>query len=66
MKMRVLIGIVLWLTIITTVVNAQPTVLFEEESYDFGEVTQSDILEHTFVFKNTGTETLIIQKVTSS
>lgn len=49
-----------------SVASAQPVIFFEEESYDFGEVIQTEQLEHTFVFTNTGTETLIIQKVTSS
>jgi len=47
-------------------VLAQPVISFDEESYDFGDVNQGDVLEHLFVFRNTGNEPLLIEKVTSS
>ncbi len=43
-----------------------PEIMVSEEEYDFGEVKQGDVLEHTFKVFNIGTETLVIQKVTSS
>lgn len=47
-------------------VLAQPVISFDEETYDFGDVNQGDVLEHLFVFRNTGNEPLLIEKVTSS
>ncbi|RME69091.1 MAG: DUF1573 domain-containing protein [Nitrospirae bacterium] len=57
---------VLFICLTVSLAHAQPSIVFEEESYDFGEVIQTERPEHTFVFKNTGTEVLVIQKVTSS
>lgn len=39
---------------------------FEEKSYDFGEITQGDKVEHVFKFKNTGDTDLIIKNVKTS
>merc|ERR1712154_351220 len=33
---------------------------FEEESFDFGDITQGDEVEHTFKFKNVGEVPLVI------
>lgn len=49
-----------------SVVIAQPSIFFIEEIYDFGEVTQGNLLEHTFLLSNNGTETLVIEKVTAA
>ncbi len=41
-------------------------ITFEEPEYDFGEVREGDIVEHTFVFKNTGKVPLSILNARSS
>ena len=43
-----------------------PRIEFLELTHDFGKVSQNQSLKHSFVFKNTGTGTLIIDKVKSS
>lgn len=46
--------------------NAQtsgPVITWEKSVYDFGDVVQGDKVEHTFKFKNTGNEPLIITNV---
>ena len=46
--------------------SAQPSITFENEIHDFGEVLQGAELEHTFEFSNSGTEDLEIKKVSTS
>ena len=36
---------------------------FEETEHNFGEIKQGDVVEHTFKFKNTGTQPLVIERV---
>lgn len=45
---------------------AGPSILFPQENFHFGVVSQGDTLEHTFIFQNTGTEPLLIEKLTAS
>lgn len=40
-----------------------PEITFTEASFDFGDIKQGDQVEHTFNFKNTGTEPLILSNV---
>jgi hypothetical protein len=40
-----------------------PKIEFEQESYDFGTLKEGDIVEHEFVFTNTGKSPLQILKV---
>ncbi len=42
---------------------AQPKIQFQEESFDLGQMYQNDKKNHIFEFKNTGTETLTVEKV---
>lgn len=42
------------------------TVQFEEQRFDFGEVTEGEIVAHTYKFKNTGSEPLIISRAKGS
>lgn len=37
-----------------------PEITFEENSFDFGDIKEGDVVEHVFKFENTGTEPLII------
>ncbi|SIS70718.1 DUF1573 domain-containing protein [Belliella pelovolcani] len=38
-------------------------IIFKEKSIDFGDITQGDKVEHTFVFENTGDVPLVISNV---
>ncbi len=40
-----------------------PVIAFAENSIDFGDITQGEKVEHTFVFTNEGTSPLIISNV---
>lgn len=55
---------------VTFVTNAQstvekegPVITFENKTYDFGDITQGDKVEHIFTFTNTGTQPLVITNV---
>lgn len=55
---------------LTTMVLAQsaekkdgPEITFEEKEYDFGDITQGDVVEHVFNFENTGNQPLILSNV---
>jgi hypothetical protein len=43
--------------------SAGPAITWEKSVHDFGDVPSGDKVEHTFRFKNTGTEPLIITNV---
>ncbi len=43
--------------------KAGPAVTFEETEFNFGDITQGDVVEHVFKFTNTGTQPLIIERV---
>ena len=45
---------------------AGPAIIFEESKYDFGSVAQGGMVDHTFKFKNTGTQPLIISNIGAS
>lgn len=51
---------------VPSLVYAQPSITFQDEVHDFGEVLQGAELEHTFEFRNSGTEDLEIKKVSTS
>lgn len=40
-----------------------PKIYFSETSFDFGDITQGDKVEHVFEFENTGNEPLILTDV---
>lgn len=46
--------------------GALPKFSFEESTHDFGTITEGDIVEHTFMFTNTGDAPLIIQSASAS
>ncbi|MFN8437354.1 MAG: DUF1573 domain-containing protein [Cytophagales bacterium] len=39
---------------------------FEEQLFDFGDITQGDVVRHTFKFKNSGNDTLRLSNVTTT
>lgn len=45
---------------------AQPKAVYPEESFDFGNINQDQVVTHDFVVKNEGTEPLKIDKVRAS
>ncbi|WP_194777356.1 DUF1573 domain-containing protein [Pararhodonellum marinum] len=46
--------------------NNGPVIDFNETSVDFGDITQGDKVEHTFVLKNTGSAPLVISNVAAT
>lgn len=65
-SLKVTVIAVFFLLYLSGLCHAQPEIMISEEEHDFGEVKQGEVLEHTFKVFNVGTETLVIQKVTSS
>ncbi|MCC5919490.1 MAG: DUF1573 domain-containing protein [Cyclobacteriaceae bacterium] len=43
-----------------------PEFKFDQESFDFGQIIEGEVVEHTFRFTNTGEAPLIIEKATAS
>ncbi len=52
--------------LIPGLVYAEPSIRFKNEQYDFGTVKQGDLLEFAFEFTNTGTEELLIKRLTAT
>jgi hypothetical protein len=48
------------------VAYAQPAIVFDAESKDFGKVAAGETLEHVFEFRNSGDRELIIEKLVPS
>ncbi|TGE18593.1 DUF1573 domain-containing protein [Hymenobacter elongatus] len=42
---------------------AGPQIQFDELKYDFGAIKQGDVVDHTFKFKNVGTQPLVISNI---
>ncbi len=59
--MKKLIIIILLLLPVDAI--AQPTIVFDSETYDFGVVTGDELLKHNFEVRNVGSEELIIQRL---
>lgn len=45
--------------------NGKPKIQFEKIAHDFGEQEQNIELKHVFTFKNIGSGTLLIDKITA-
>lgn len=45
------------------VVTDGPVLSFAESKFDFGTIKEGDVVKHTYQFKNTGNQTLIISEV---
>ncbi|NWF97389.1 MAG: DUF1573 domain-containing protein [Nitrospirae bacterium] len=45
---------------------AQPSIIFDKERQDFGEVKKGTELQYTFEFTNNGNEELVISKIITS
>jgi len=55
--------ILIFLLLFPAIAFSQPSVIFNAETYDFGTITQTDKIEHTFDFKNNGNEELVIERL---
>jgi hypothetical protein len=44
----------------------KPVIKFADQEFDFGTVNEGDIVNHTFLFTNTGNSPLVIEKATAS
>ena len=42
---------------------ASPVITFERETHNFGQVVHGELLEYSFDFTNTGTDELVIQRI---
>lgn len=40
-----------------------PSIEFKEQKFDFGNIKQGDVVEHTFLFRNNGSQPLTISNV---
>lgn len=50
----------------SSVNTEMPAITFEEESFDFGDISQGEKVQHVFKFKNTGESDLIISSAVGS
>lgn len=50
----------------TDMVTKQTSIEFEDELFDFGQISQGEKVEHTFVFENTGDNPLLITSAKGS
>ncbi len=62
-KGSIIYTIFIFLFFINIACSGEPNIKFKEMSFDFGDVKQKEELNHVFLFENTGTGTLIIEKV---
>jgi len=46
--------------------NKEPIISFDKKTWDFGTITDGEVVEHTFRFKNTGTSDLVISSASAS
>lgn len=65
MKKNTLFSVLVAL-LLGSVIIAQPKIESKENSFDFGNIQQGDVVSHNFVLKNIGTEKLVIEKVRAS
>ncbi len=66
MKKYFIIIAFLFATLIINGQKAGPKISTPEDMFDFGEITEGQIVEHSFIIYNTGEETLEIQRVRAS
>ena len=46
--------------------NKEPIISFDKKNWDFGTITDGEVVEHTFRFINTGTSNLVISSASAS
>ena len=60
------IAFLIFLFVLPVIAYAQPSITFDSQSYDFGQVSQGKSIEHTFEISNAGDTELIINKLVPS
>jgi hypothetical protein len=55
--------VLIFLLLFPAISFSQPSIVFNTETFDFGTVTKTEKIEHTFDFKNGGNEELVIQRL---
>jgi hypothetical protein len=60
------IGLFIFMMLVPAICFSQPSIVFDSEEYDLGEISQGDPMEYRFDFSNAGDQNLIIEKLKSS
>lgn len=55
--------VLIFLLLFPAISFSQASIVFNTETFDFGTVTKTEKIEHTFDFKNGGNEELVIQRL---
>lgn len=55
--------VIILLLCIPSLAYANPVITFEKETHNFGHVAHGELVEYSFDFTNTGTEELVIQRI---
>lgn len=54
------------LILLPAICFSQPSIVFDSEEHDLGEIDEGDVMRHTFEFMNSGDEDLLVGKLSSS
>ncbi len=60
---KIIFSILLLILLPVISCDAKSAIVFDETIYDFGKVKTESTLKHTFIFKNIGKSTLIIDRI---
>lgn len=58
-------SVILLMILLPTLAWAEPSIVFQTEAHDFGDVRQGEQPEFAFEFSNGGTDDLVIAQVTT-
>ncbi len=58
--------VIIAMLLLPAVAHAAPSIRFESDTHDFGQIKPGDEVRFTFKFLNAGTDDLIINKIHSS
>jgi|YelNatPaOPRAMG01_1025707.scaffolds.fasta_scaffold03953_18 hypothetical protein len=64
--MRVFLLSIFILILSAAITYAQPKIIFDEETHDFGTIGKGDSIEYIFEFTNKGNEDLDIKEIVPS
>lgn len=62
-KYRYTFFLIILFTAISALPVEKPVISFEKSIFNFGKIQQKSIVNHTFIFKNKGKATLVIDRV---
>lgn len=65
-RVALIVPVLFFVLVSVSLAEKGPKIKFNEDSFDFGKVTQGQSLTHVFAFSNEGDEVLLIDKVNSS